>query len=270
MSSAKDPEIARKFMRASDYEDATGRHVISMPKLDGLRCMWIPDKGFFSRDGKRWNDSVLAHIKPDVSVCLDGELYLHGMRLQDINSQVGVNRINPGPSATDIKFIVYDLPDNKNKGLERMLDLSKLKFGDNVSVIDWLVFRSQSDLDADYDNLTKLGYEGQMLKSIYGAYINQGKNKQRTINLQKRKLFMDDEFKCIGVSKGEGRCKDMTGALKFVTSAGIEFEVGTGFTDAERIDWLVHPPIDCIATIKYLYLTKDGRPFNASFKQFNY
>jgi DNA ligase 1 len=270
MSSEKDPAIAASFMRASTYTEATGRHVISMPKLDGLRCMWIPEKGFFSRDGKRWNDLVLAHIKPDAVTSLDGELYMHGMRLQEINSQVGVNRIKPGLLAVHIKFIVYDLPDSSTTALERMTKLSKMQLGDNTEMIDWTVLRNQEDLDTQYTELIQGGYEGQMIKSIYGVYIHQGKTKQTTINLQKRKEFIDNEFKCIGVSRGEGRCKDMVGALKFITNENVEFEVGTGFTDAQRIDWLAHPPIDSIATIKYLYLTQDGRPFNASFKQFNH
>ena len=87
------------------------------------------------------------------------------------------------------------------------------------------------------------------------------------MNLQKRKAFLDDEFLCVGrVVSTEGKCKGKLGALEFVTSKGVSFEVGTGFTDEEREEY-IRPDYDFRkkATIKYLNLTDDGRPFNASF-----
>lgn len=87
------------------------------------------------------------------------------------------------------------------------------------------------------------------------------------MNLQKRKAFLDDEFFCVGrVVSTEGKCAGKLGALKFVTSKGVSFEVGTGFTDEEREEFM-SPEFDFRrkATIKYLNLTDDGRPFNASF-----
>ena len=87
------------------------------------------------------------------------------------------------------------------------------------------------------------------------------------MNLQKRKAFLDAEFECIGrVISTEGKCAGKLGALKFITSKGITFEVGTGFTDEEREEYITpNYHFQRKATIKYLNLTDDGRPFNASF-----
>jgi DNA ligase-1 len=269
----KDPQIAASFMRAAVYDSSKFGHVVSMPKLNGLRCMYIPQRGFFSRDGKRWNDAVLAHIvPPDTDYIIDGELYCHGMSLQKINSAVGVNRLEPGEDAKWIIFFAFDLVEPKFNALTRMLLLDKI-YNDNLGktaatgVVGWEICKTRIELDKCYESYISRNYEGQMLKSVFGSYMPQGTKERSTMNLQKRKAFLDAEFFCVDrVVSDEGKCKGKLGALKFVTSKGVSFEVGTGFTDEEREEY-IQPSYDFRkkATIKYLNLTDDGRPFNASF-----
>lgn len=268
----KDPQIAASFMRAAVYDSAKFGHVVSMPKLNGLRCMYIPQRGFFSRDGKRWNDAVLAHIiPPTTDYIIDGELYCHGMSLQAINSAVGVNRIYPGPHANKITFNAFDIVEPKFNAMTRMLLLEKILRDDRDSVgmylVDWTICKSRIELDKAYESYISKNYEGQMLKSVFGSYMPQGTKERSTMNLQKRKAFLDAEFECIGrVISQEGKCAGKLGALKFITSKGITFEVGTGFTDEEREEFIApNYHFQRKATIKYLNLTDDGRPFNASF-----
>ena len=267
----KDTTIAASFMRAGIYDPSKFGHVVSMPKLNGLRCMFIPGRGFFSRDGKRWNDAVLAHIvPPDTDYIIDGELYCHGMSLQKINSAVGVNRIEPGEEAEQIKFFAFDLVEPKFNALTRMLLLDKVIHDNvthNIRTIEWEICKTRIELDDCYNDYITKGYEGQMLKSVFGSYMPQGPKERSTMNLQKRKAFLDAEFSCVGrVVSTEGKCAGKLGALKFVTSKGVAFEVGTGFTDEEREEY-IREDFDFRrkATIKYLNLTDDGRPFNASF-----
>lgn len=268
----KDESIAASFMRAAVYDSAKFGHVISMPKLNGLRCMYLPSQGFYSRDGKRWNDAVLAHITPPkTDYIIDGELYCHGMSLQSINSAVGVNRIYSGPNANKITFNAFDIVEPKFNAMTRMLLLDKILREDRDSVgmylIDWEICKSRIDLDKAYESYLDKNYEGQMLKSVFGSYMPQGEKERSTMNLQKRKAFLDAEFECIGrVMSDEGKCKGKMGALKFITDRGVSFEVGTGFTDEEREEFIApNYHFQKKATIKYLNLTDDGRPFNASF-----
>ena len=267
----KDPQIAASFMRAGIYDPSKFGHVVSMPKLNGLRCMYIPGSGFYSRDGKRWNDAVLAHIVPPTTdYILDGELYCHGMSLQKINAAVGVNRIEAGQDAERIKFFAFDLVEPKFNALTRMLLLEKIikeSTGVGVEMIPWPICKTRIELDDCYADYLAEQFEGQMLKSVFGSYMPQGTKERSTMNLQKRKAFLDAEFSCVDrVVSDEGKCKGKLGALKFVTSKGVSFEVGTGFTDEEREEY-IQPSYDFRkkATIKYLNLTDDGRPFNASF-----
>lgn len=267
----KDPQIAASFMRAAVYDASKFGHVISMPKLNGLRCMYIPGRGFFSRDGKRWNYAVLKHISlPTMDYILDGELYCHGMSLQKINSAVGVNRLEPGEDAKKIIFFAFDLVESKYHALTRMLLLEKIikeSTSVGVAMIPWSICKTRIELDACYEEYLKQQFEGQMLKSVFGSYLPQGTKERSTMNLQKRKAFLDAEFSCIDrVISQEGKCAGKLGALVFVTQKGVRFEVGTGFTDEEREEY-IQPNYDFRrkATIKYLNLTDDGRPFNASF-----
>lgn len=268
----KDSSIAASFMRAGIYDPSKFGHVVSMPKLNGLRCMYIPGQGFFSRDGKRWNDAVLAHIVPPTTdYILDGELYCHGMSLQRINSAVGVNRIEPGVNVEFVRFHAFDIVEPKFNALTRMLLLEKILRDDTnyvgMEMIQWEICKTRIELDDCYKAYIEQGYEGQMLKSVFGSYMPQGEKERSTMNLQKRKAFLDAEFLCIGrVISDEGKCKGKLGALEFITAKGVKFEVGTGFTDEEREEYIA-PNYDfrCKATIKYLNLTDDGRPFNASF-----
>jgi DNA ligase-1 len=268
----KDPQIAASFMRAAVYDASKFGHVVSMPKLNGLRCMYIPGRGFFSRDGKRWNDAVLNHITPPTTdYILDGELYCHGMSLQKINAAVGVNRIEPGYEAGFVSFWAFDIVEPKFNALTRMLLLEKILRDDTnyarMYMIEWEICKTRIELDDCYKAYVDQNYEGQMLKSVFGSYMPQGTKERSTMNLQKRKAFLDAEFFCVDrVVSDEGKCKGKLGALKFVTSKGVSFEVGTGFTDEEREEY-IQPDYDFRkkATIKYLNLTDDGRPFNASF-----
>ena len=268
----KDPQIAASFMRAAVYDASKFGHVVSMPKLNGLRCMYIPGQGFYSRDGKRWNDAVLEGIFPPPlnDYIIDGELYCHGMSLQKINAAVGVNRILPGEDAKHISFYAFDIVEPKYNALTRMLLLEKIikeSTGVGVEMIPWSICKTRIELDECYEEYLKQQFEGQMLKSVFGSYMPQGTKERSTMNLQKRKAFLDAEFFCVDrVVSDEGKCKGKLGALKFVTSKGVSFEVGTGFTDEEREEY-IQPSYDFRkkATIKYLNLTDDGRPFNASF-----
>jgi DNA ligase-1 len=269
----KDKNIAASFMRAGIYDPAKFGHVVSMPKLNGLRCMYIPGQGFFSRDGKRWNDAVLNHIViPTTDYIIDGELYCHGMSLQKINSAVGVNRIEPGEDAERIKFFAFDLVEPKFNALTRMLLLEKILNDSRgqtagIDLVEWEICKTRIELDECYNDYISRNYEGQMLKSVFGSYMPQGTKERSTMNLQKRKAFLDAEFFCVDrVVSDEGKCKGKLGALKFVTSKGVSFEVGTGFTDQEREEYIqLSYDFRKKATIKYLNLTDDGRPFNASF-----
>lgn len=263
----EDLKVAAAFMRASKYDATKFGHVISMPKLNGLRCMYIPGRGFYSRKGLRWHDSVLAHINiPDQEHIIDGELYCHDMRLQDIVSAVGVTRHEPGEGYLNVTFHAFDIVCEREQALARMYKLSNLPVSSTFAPVDWKVCYTRELIDREYAKYVNANYEGQMLKSIFGHYMPQGTTERPTMNLQKRKAFLDREFTCVGIVLSEAsRIKGRVGALEFITDRGTKFEVGTGITDVERAEYAANPPIGRKATIRFLMLSKDGIPQNNSF-----
>lgn len=255
-------------MRAAIYDPNVFRSCISMPKLNGLRAMYVPGRGFFTRDGIQWPDETLAHItaKLNYNGWLDGELYCHGMTLQDITSAVGITRLGPGERALDVKFHVFDLLGEGNALWRREKLFNTFTPPSGCELVPSHICLNRIELDARYADYLAHGYEGQMIKAASGYYVGQGKSKRPTVNLQKRKAFLDSEFKCVDVTiSDEARIKGLVGSLIFETPSGKRFGVGTGFDDSDRRKWVNNPPFGQSATIRYLYFSEDGIPQNNSF-----
>jgi hypothetical protein len=82
-------------------------------KLNGIRAL-SQGGNFQSRDELPWNRGVLAHLTnymremfPPEWV-LDGELYVHGWKLQDINGAIAVNRLGPTDKSPLVEYHIFD------------------------------------------------------------------------------------------------------------------------------------------------------------------
>ena len=97
-----------------------------------------------------------------------------------------------------------------------------------------------------------LGGEGLMLRQPGSRY-----EVGRSHTLLKVKTFHDAEGVVIGHEPGKGRHKGRCGALVLAMPNGTRFNVGTGLSDAERLD---PPPLGAIVTYRYQELSRDGVP----------
>ena len=102
------------------------------------------------------------------------------------------------------------------------------------------------------DRVIKLEGEGLMLKDPNSFYVN-----KRSEKLLKVKKFDDAEAEVIAHVRGTGRCSNMTGAIQVQDNNGIVFNIGSGFSDAQRRK---PPKIGSIVTFKYQGLTKAKVP----------
>src|ERR1700722_77162 len=102
------------------------------PKLNGVRALAHHESSGFvmqSRDEKLWSYAVLGHIMDELSAFLveaqklfgqswnpifDGELYVHGWRLGDINSAIAVKRLEPTVKTKNVEFHIFDTIPNLN------------------------------------------------------------------------------------------------------------------------------------------------------------
>jgi ATP-dependent DNA ligase len=252
------------------------------PKLNGVRALYQLGT-FQSRDEKVWRPEVLLHLTAELStlslnnVILDGELYVHGWRLQRINGAVAVNRLQPRDDTGEVCFHVFDVVEPARKFSDRWLDVYNALLSANlphIKPVPTALAQNKEIMEQCFHLYTSSGYEGIMLRpdGLYEFGEHEGRNGNQTPyrskTLWKHKHWEDDEFYCVGVTEGEGKAKIGVGALVLQVgypTSDLTFKVGTGFTDEDRIEFAQNPPVGRQVRVRYLCLTDDGIPFNPSF-----
>jgi len=263
----KDRQIASQFMIATEY--ATAPCVpfpqIITEKLNGLRARYFPGRGWYSRDGILWSADVLAHIETPLlrtgkeafnAAPVDCELYCPDMSLQEINSAVGIARYKPGPGFEKVKAYVFDL------ALD-MIARDRLKvmqhvIGENIEIVPYTIVNNRAEADAVFETIRAQGKEGIIYRALMSPYCG-GPSR----NLLKRKAWLDGEFPVVGAVEGEKDCKGVLGALVCLHPNGQRFNVGSGYTREQRVEWLLSPPAKI--KVQYITLSDAGVPQNPSF-----
>lgn len=101
------------------------------------------------------------------------------------------------------------------------------------------------------------GYEGAMVRRADSLV-----DLKRSKDLLKIKAFSDSEATVVGSVEGTGKYEGMLGTLVCRTADGQEFEIGSGYSDAERgTIWGERESLaGKLAKYKYFELSKDGIP----------
>lgn len=158
---------------------------------------------------------------------LDGELYTNDLSFEEIS---GLSRKLEGGLTKEeekkidlIHYYVYDCFDLDNMELtfkERNAILKSLPKVKYVNIVETYNAKNKEEVREFQKKFVEEGYEGTMLRNYDSTYqLN-----KRTKDLQKYKDFMEDEFKIIGFTDGEGSEKGQV-IWKCVTKDGKEFNV---------------------------------------------
>lgn len=220
-------------------------------KLDGVRAYW-DGKQFLSRLGNRFYppDWFIENF-PDHP--LDGELW-GGRKL--FQRTVGiVKRQDQSPLWKDLLYVVFDAPSHGGTFEERMEHARRVVEERNlayVRVLEQSICKDHDHLREELARVEALGGEGLMARRPGSKY-----EAGRSNTLLKVKTFHDAEARVVGHAPGSGRHKGRLGALIVELADGTRFNVGTGFSDAERED---PPPIGAIITFRYQELSDGGVP----------
>jgi DNA ligase-1 len=190
---------------------------------------------------------------------LDGELWVG--RGQFETASATVRDAEPDDAAwRKVRFMVFDLPAAPGVFNDRLATLqgvmAKLSLPWVVSVTQFKVV-DQATLNLELQKVVAAGGEGLMLhrgSSLYRA--------ERTDDLLKLKPYLDAEARVIGYVAGNGKYRDVMGALQVERSDGLKFRLGTGFTDEQRRH---PPPIGAWVTYGYRGVTSKGVPRFARF-----
>lgn len=203
------PMLAQPWVNVQDkIKDDT--IYICQPKLNGVRCI-VQKHGdklsFMSRLGKSYDVlqgcaqlcKELNAVMPDGDIW-DGEIYIHGLPLQDIVSAVKA----VGPNTNKLQFWVYDVI-NTEPQFDRINKYMNILTGTNCKKvvpcpIDYV--KGTLIIKDKQDDYLEQGYEGIMLRS-YSAHYRQG---VRSYDLIKMKNWVDTEYTITGFSNDVDNC----------------------------------------------------------------
>ncbi len=219
-------------------------------KLDGHRSIWDGSKLISSHGNKLAAPKWFLENLPQGQY-LDGELWM-GRKLFDQTSSI-VRTQNRDKGWQHVMFMVIDAPAISLPFEKRLSEIKKIiKSSPRCRLIDHVKCEGFDHLYQALKNVEAAGGEGLMLRRP-GSLYRSG----RSNSLLKVKTFVDAEATVIGFTQGKGKYSDTFGALVCKMDSGVEFEVGSGFTDYERY----HPPqIGTRITFKYQELTKSNTP----------
>ena len=231
-------------------------HLVS-EKLDGVRAWW-DGQTLRSRSGlpitaPPWFLSRLP------ALALDGELWLGRGRFDALSA--AVRRHQPSDHEwRQIRYMVFELPGAPGNFAERAARIEALvrQQGNGALVaVEQTVVPSHQALKERLRRVVDAGGEGLMLHRADAPYLS-GRNPV----LLKLKPLDDAEAIVLGHLPGRGKHLGRLGALHVRTAEGVEFLIGTGFSDAERDK---PPPLGSVVTFTHRGHTPGGVPRFASF-----
>jgi DNA ligase-1 len=226
-------------------------------KYDGVRAYW---------DGATLLTRAGNPIHPPAwfttgwpQTPLDGELWVGRGQFEEASATV--RDAEPDDAAwRKVHFMVFDLPASPGVFNDRLAALravvGKLSLPWVVPVAQFKV-ADQAALNRELQKVVAASGEGLMLhrgSSLYRA--------ERTDDLLKLKPYLDAEARVTGYLPGKGKYRGMMGALEVRRPDGLQFRLGTGFTDEQRRH---PPPIGSWVTYGYRSLTGKGVPRFARF-----
>lgn len=299
------PSLAHKYHEKIKYVDLEAADdkglVFVQAKLNGIRGNLLEDDGrpiLQSRTGKdvsSGNEHIVNCFAyfADKRVVLDGEIYAHGMSLQEISGAA-----RRSAESSELKFYVYDV---------YWLDYPDLSYSDrfwNNDIHDLIRELASQGLPIDtVDNLTNticidpsahddfheeiervhsllagpegnqndngLGFEGVMIRLNTYPYKLNG----RSTGLLKKKWFIDCEAEIIdvwtpatGKMKGQAMFRVRMHAFNDPTKPVIEFDLTPMGDFATREKYLLDKDliIGKMLTLKFVEYSNDGVPLNAN------
>lgn len=245
---------------------------IVQPKLEGDRCRAVVEE---TNEGYVWTlysstaavRTSVPHINDALQMAcihsyeeLDGELYAHGARHEDIRSVVSRTQ-NLHPNYSDIEYHIFDVISTDTQSY-RMARLNALKVEPPLVIVPHYTAHSlegPQSINYFYDKFLEEGYEGIIIRHPQALY-----ERRRMTTIMK--LKPREELKAVVIELVEerdknGTAKNALGAIRCVHPAiRNTFEVGTGFTRAERLSFWKEPSriLGKIAEIQYQALTAES------------
>lgn len=238
-------------------------------KMDGLRGIYIPYDGLYTRQGKKifgFENTIekdMFDFSSKNNFCaIDGELFSTDIPFEEIQGAVMSNKNIDDAVKEHIKFNAFavvkdfwkkEVYDTTYKMIEIVNSIGQnykyLKPVETVCV-------NVSEIDSIHDKFVLEGYEGIMLRHPNISY-----EFKRGNGLLKFKKFFERDFTIISVFEGKGKYQGKLGGIKVrgeIDGKIIESEVGSGFNDEHREQMWNEDLIGKLVEVKYQGLTPDN------------
>ena len=229
-------------------------------KFDGVRGYWDGTQ-LLTRQGYRIH-APAWFTAPLPAVPMDGELWMGRNTFSRLSAAVRRTVVDDSYDQEwrNIRYMIFDLPKHEGRFSERVEAMRTLTADANtpwLQTIRQYRVESETQLMTELQRVVDAGGEGLMLHHQDAVYKS-----GRTDSLLKLKRWDDAEGKVIAHLPGKGKYNGMMGALLLETPEGLQFRLGTGFTDDQRRN---PPAIGEWVTFKFTGYTKKGKPRFASF-----
>lgn len=242
----------------------------TQPKLDGVRVTITGISGgsggqLLSRTGKPYVgfDHITEAVRKlglKKGIILDGELFTFDLDFETICSVCRKSKVID-PNQKLFKFYIFDMYDTNMKELtfeQRHNFLKGLKLQDPLVLVQTTLVHSKDEIQEIHEDYLKEKYEGVILRNTFGVY----KNNYRSVDLQKYKTFIDDEYKIVDFSEAQGNDK---GTIVFICKdhkSNLRFSVRPKGSREKRKEWFDN--FDKVKgkmlTVRYQNLTEYGVP----------
>ena len=239
-----------------DYCDNDPSVVLVSDKLDGVRTWAYIEKGnvrYLSRNGKDYTN--FSCFDDDVTLLINSIAKVYGYdperividgesigKNRDFEEFVGNARKQEEADTSNFEYHVFDFfyKDNPSLPLYHRLDILKNIFltsnFDKLRRVKHHTLLHWDDIDKLLEDALDRGEEGLVLKHRKDPYTF---GRSRSWCKVKKRETVD--LPVLRVIEGEGKYEGVLGALVCEYN-GKEVKVGSGYTDAQRIEFMTNPP----------------------------
>lgn len=237
------PQLANTYNPTKKYANSQW---LASPKLDGIRGLYLPDRGLISRSQKIRYVGFDLIEKICLSICdsnnlsfLDGELHIPGEKFDVISGIVRDSKKFDVNQKLRVEYRIFAC------GSDRKMNVTAVSMADLLGQMlppsGRVSFLAQKPIDntpiaiqAETELVKNSGRsdEGIMLRNPSSVYAA-----NRSDDLLKVKNFVKSNFTIVGFKKGTGKFANSLGNLSvrgMIDGKIVNTKVGTGFGDEER------------------------------------
>jgi len=220
------------------YFDKRAIHLLyCQNKLNGIRALWYPGQGLFSRGGHKITSvpHIIDRLKKDApNTTLDGELYRSKMPFNRING--AARRIEPTLDSLSLEYHIFDTFSESKQSI-RLSEASFIPESLYIKHIETPIINA-----ANFDLALKIalhkGYEGIVLRTLNTTY----RPGRHVGNLWAIKPVYELEATFVGFLDGETDLHEDTFGSMLLKLPNERTFSCSGIKEYDRIRLWNHPP----------------------------